>query len=107
MYKRQLQQTYSQLQEMRSYYELKNIDIDRYNINGHYRQVMIAPREMDESKPKTWINQRLKYTHGYGIVMSPVNEVTSEGLPNLFIKDIPPVSDTDLQVERPEIYRCV
>lgn len=101
---RPLQQTYSQLQEMRSYYELKNIDIDRYNINGHYRQVMIAPREMDESQAKTWINQRLKYTHGYGIVMSPVNEVTSEGLPNLFIKDIPPVSDTDLQVERPEIY---
>lgn len=105
---RPLQQTYSQLQEMRLYYELKNIDVDRYNINGQYRQVMISPRELNQEQlpeqAKTWVNQRLKYTHGYGIVMSPVNEVTGEGLPNLFIKDIPPASSVDLKVERPEIY---
>ncbi|GBF34955.1 hypothetical protein DCCM_4075 [Desulfocucumis palustris] len=105
---RPLQQTYSQLQEMRLYYELKNIDVDRYNINGQYRQVMISARELNQEQlseqAKTWVNQRLKYTHGYGIVMSPVNEVTGEGLPNLFIKDIPPASGVDLKVERPEIY---
>lgn len=101
---RPLQQTYSQLQEMRSYYELSNIDVDRYMIDGRYRQVMLSAREMDEAQAKTWINQRLKYTHGYGIVMTPVNEISSEGLPNLFIKDIPPVSSIDLEVTRPEIY---
>jgi len=105
---RPLQQTYSQLQEMRLYYELKNIDIDRYNINGQYRQVMVAARELNQEQlpeqAKTWVNQRLKYTHGYGVVMSPVNEVSSEGLPNLFIKDIPPSSSIDLKVEKPEIY---
>ncbi len=105
---RPIQQTYSQLQEMRLYYELKNIDIDRYKINGQYRQVMIAPREMNQEKlsetAKTWVNQRLKYTHGYGVVMSPVNEVSGEGLPNLFIKDIPPTSSIDIKVDRPEIY---
>jgi uncharacterized membrane protein (UPF0182 family) len=105
---RPLQQTYGQLQEMRLYYELKNIDVDRYHINGQYRQVMIAAREMNQEKlsdqAKTWVNQRLKYTHGYGVVMSSVNEVSGEGLPNLFVKDIPPVSNIDLQVKSPEIY---
>ncbi|MCL6478342.1 MAG: UPF0182 family protein [Peptococcaceae bacterium] len=105
---RPLQQTYAQIQEMRTYYELKNIDVDRYMINGQYRQLMISPRELNQQQlpdnAKTWINQRLKYTHGYGVVASPVNEVTSEGLPQLMIKDIPPVSNIDLKVERPEIY---
>ncbi|AQS59165.1 UPF0182 family protein [Desulforamulus ferrireducens] len=103
-----LQQTYSQLQEMRLYYELKNIDVDRYMINGEYRQVMLAVREMNQNQlqqqAQTWINQRLVYTHGYGVAMSPVNEVTGEGLPNFFLKDIPPVGPTDIQVTRPEIY---
>ncbi len=105
---RPLQQTYSQLQEMRTYYEFKDIDVDRYVINGRYRQVMLAARELNvDSLPeqsKTWVNQHLQYTHGYGIAMSPVNEVTGEGLPQFFIKDIPPVSQTNLEVERPEIY---
>ena len=103
-----LQQTYSQLQEMRTYYEFKDIDIDRYNIDGEYRQVMLAARELNQEllpeQAKTWVNQRLKYTHGYGIAMSPVTEITGEGLPNLLIKDIPPTTSTNLKVNRPEIY---
>ncbi|MDQ0287645.1 uncharacterized membrane protein (UPF0182 family) [Desulfofundulus luciae] len=105
---RPLQQTYSQLQEMRLYYQLKNIDIDRYIIDGRYRQVMVAARELNQSQlppqAQTWVNLHLKYTHGYGIVMSPVNEVTREGLPRFLIKDIPPATHTDLKIERPEIY---
>ncbi len=105
---RPLQQTYAQIQEMRTYYELKSIDVDRYMINGKYRQLMVSPRELNQQQlpdnAKTWVNQKLKYTHGYGVVASPVNEVTSEGLPQLMIKDIPPVSNIDLKVERPEIY---
>ncbi|ABO50322.1 protein of unknown function UPF0182 [Desulforamulus reducens MI-1] len=103
-----LRQTYSQLQEMRLYYEFKNIDIDRYAIDEEYRQIMIAVREMNQDQlpqqAKTWINQRLKYTHGYGIAMSPVNEVSGEGLPHFFLKDIPPVASTNIKINRPEIY---
>ncbi len=105
---RPLQETYQQLQGIRPYYELKNIDIDRYLINGEYRQVMLAARELDQAQlsdtAKTWINQRLKYTHGYGITMNPVNKMTSEGLPDLFIKNIPPTSTIDKEVTQPEIY---
>ncbi|NPV73770.1 MAG: UPF0182 family protein [Pelotomaculum sp.] len=103
-----LQQTYGQLQEMRLYYEFKDIDVDRYIVNGRYRQVMVAARELNQehlpAQAKTWVNQRLKFTHGYGIAMSPVNELTGEGLPAFFLKDIPPTGPTDLQVTRPEIY---
>lgn len=105
---RPLQQTYSQLQEIRPYYELQNIDTDRYTIDGVYRQVMVAARELDQdklsAKAQTWVNKRLQYTHGYGIVMSPVNEVTPDGLPRLFIKNIPPVNSVDLHITRPEVY---
>jgi len=104
-----LQETYSQVQEMRPYYELKKVDIDRYIINNEIRQVMLAARELDQSKlsqtAQTWVNQRLKYTHGYGVVMSPVNEVAPEGLPKFFLKDIPPQSFVEgVNVDRPEIY---
>ncbi len=102
------EQTYSQLQEMRTYYEFSDIDIDRYVIDGEYRQVMLAPRELNQSQlsaqAQTWVNQRLVYTHGYGVAMSPVNEVTSEGLPKFFIKDIPPKTVDDIPIDRPEIY---
>lgn len=105
---RPLQQTYSQLQTMRTYYEFKDIDIDRYNIDGQYRQVMLAARELNQNllpdQAKTWVNEHLKYTHGYGIAMSPVTDITGEGLPNLLIKDIPPKTSTNLKVNRPEIY---
>ncbi|MGI6548789.1 MAG: UPF0182 family protein [Syntrophomonadales bacterium] len=100
-----LKTTLQAIQEIRPYYKFHDIDIDRYIIDGRYRQVMLAPRELSqENTPKTWVNQRLEYTHGYGLTMSPVNEVAQEGLPVMFIKDIPPRSSVDVKVERPEVY---
>jgi len=106
---RPLTQTYKQTQEMRLYYDLSGIDIDRYDINGSYTEVMIAPREMNQERlqAKTWVNLHLVYTHGFGVVMSPVNSVTKEGMPNYLIKDIPPVytvPDEELQIDVPQIY---
>jgi uncharacterized membrane protein (UPF0182 family) len=101
-------ETYKQLQEMRLYYEFGQVDVDRYVLNGQETQVMIAPREIEirrlAEQAQTWVNQRLKYTHGYGLCMSPVNEVTSGGLPVFSVKDIPPKASVDLTIERPEIY---
>ena len=98
--------TYSQLQEIRTYYKFGDVDNDRYVINGEYRQTMLSPREISyEALPsRSWVNEHLTYTHGYGAVLSPVNRVTSEGLPDFFIKDIPPVSSINIKVTRPEIY---
>ncbi len=99
--------TFSQLQEIRTYYEFASVDNDRYTINGEIRQIMLSPRELSsESLPnKNWINERLTFTHGYGIAAGPVNQVTAEGLPVLFVKDLPPKSDVkELSVTRPEIY---
>jgi len=101
-----LLQTYSQLQEIRTYYKFLGVDNDRYMINGEYRQVMLSPRELSYAAlpSRTWVNEHLTYTHGYGAVMSPVNRISREGLPEFFIKDIPPVSSTDVRITRPEIY---
>ncbi len=101
-----LLQTYAQLQEMRTYYKFTGVDNDRYTINGEYRQVMISPREISYPAlpSRTWVNEHLAYTHGYGVVMGPVNRISPEGLPEFFIKDIPPVSTTPIKVTRPEIY---
>ncbi len=99
--------TFSQLQEIRTYYEFASVDNDRYTINGEVRQIMLSPRELSsESLPnRNWINERLTFTHGYGVAASPVNQVTTEGLPVLFVKDLPPVSSVkELAVTRPEIY---
>jgi hypothetical protein len=105
---RPLLSTYRQLQEIRLYYEFKDVDVDRYRLNGNYQQVMLSARELAfnqiPQEARTWVNQRLKYTHGYGLVMSPVDRVTADGLPELYIKDIPPVSQIDLQVSQPAIY---
>ena len=105
---RPLLQTYRQIQSIRLYYDFNNVDVDRYLINNQYRQIMLAARELvvDQLPPQanTWVNRHLIYTHGYGLALSPVNEVTSEGLPRLFIKDLPPSSVPDLKIERPEIY---
>lgn len=105
---RPLLSTYRQLQEIRLYYRFQDVDIDRYTIDGNYRQVMLSARELSYAqvpeRARTWVNQRLKYTHGYGLVMSPVNKITPQGLPEFFIKDIPPVSQVDLQVTRSGIY---
>jgi uncharacterized membrane protein (UPF0182 family) len=98
--------TYSQLQEIRTYYKFIDVDNDRYTINGEYRQVMLSPRELSyRALPsRTWINERIIYTHGYGVVLGPVNRISPEGLPEFFIKDIPPVSSADIKITRPEIY---
>lgn len=105
---RPLLSTYRQLQEIRLYYRFWDVDIDRYTLNGDYRQVMTSARELSAdalpAEAQTWINQQLKFTHGYGIVMSPVNEVTPDGLPKLLIKNIPPVSEVDLTIDQPRIY---
>jgi len=105
---RPLLQTYRQIQAIRLYYDFTNVDVDRYIIDGQFRQVMLAARELDVNqlppKARTWVNRHLIYTHGYGIALSPVNEVTKEGLPQLFIKDLPPAFETDLSLAQPEIY---
>jgi len=103
---RPLKQTYNNLQGIRLYYEFNDIDIDRYMINGKYTQVFLAAREMNQEKleVKTWINEHLQFTHGYGVALSSVNDVTSDGQPQLLIKNIPPISSTDLIISRPEIY---
>jgi len=103
-----LLQTFNQLQSLRLYYQFSNISMDRYVIDGQYRQIFLAPRELNTDrlteKAKTWINLHLKYTHGYGVVVAPVNEVTPEGQPKLMVRNIPPTTDTDLILTRPEIY---
>ncbi len=106
---RALDAVYKQFQEIRLYYEFRDVDIDRYTIDNNYRQVMVSAREMEidnlPDQSQTFVNQRFKYTHGYGITLTTVNDFTPEGLPNLLIKDIPPkASYPSLEVERPEIY---
>jgi uncharacterized membrane protein (UPF0182 family) len=98
--------TFSQLQEIRTYYEFLDVDNDRYEINGELRQVMLSPRELVPSSlpSRIWINEKLTYTHGYGACLGPVNQVTREGLPEFFIKNIPPISTSPIEVKRPEIY---
>jgi len=98
--------TYGQLQEIRTYYKFQDVDNDRYTINGEYRQVMLSPRELSyRALPaRTWVNEHLTYTHGYGAVLGPVNRISREGLPEFFIKDIPPVSSANIKITRPEIY---
>jgi len=98
--------TYQQIQELRPYYKFRDVDIDRYVINGTYRQVMLSPRELavEELPEQTWQNRHLFYTHGYGLCLSPVNQVTEEGLPDLFIQGIPPRSSIDLEISRPGVY---
>jgi uncharacterized membrane protein (UPF0182 family) len=101
-----LLQTFGQLQEIRTYYDFLSVDDDRYHIDGQYRQVLLSPRELNPASlpTRTFINERLTFTHGMGLTLGPVNEVTSEGLPVLFIKDLPPSSHVSLKVTRPEIY---
>ena len=103
-----LKQTFSQLQEIRLYYEFMNVDVDRYMINGKPQQVMLSARELDSSQlsaqAQTWTNKHLVYTHGYGLCMTPVNEVTVDGLPEFFVKNLPPVTKHGLKITRPEIY---
>jgi len=103
---RPLKDTYNQIQSFRLYYDFNDIDVDRYVIDGNYRQVMLSARELSAEKlageAQTWVNRRLQFTHGYGLALSPVNKITTQGLPELLIKDIPPVGG--FNIERPQIY---
>jgi uncharacterized membrane protein (UPF0182 family) len=101
-----LLQTFGQLQEIRTYYDFVSVDDDRYWIDGKYRQILLSPRELNvRSLPtRTFINEHLTFTHGMGLTLSPVNQVTTEGLPVLFIKDLPPASTVSLSIKRPQIY---
>ena len=103
---RPTKQFYNQRQGIRLYYQFNDVDIDRYMINGQYSQVFLAAREIDYKKINDqWINQYIKYTHGYGIALSPVNTITSEGQPKLLVSNIPPQSNvTNLRVTEPRIY---
>ncbi len=99
---------YNSLQGFRRYYQFKNIDVDRYMIDGKYTQVFLSARELNQEKiddrSKTWVNKHLKYTHGYGLAVSPTNKVNEVGQPELIVKNIPPQTDTELKIEEPRIY---
>jgi hypothetical protein len=102
-------QTFQQVQEIRPYYVFPNVDVDRYTIDGVYSQVMLSGRELDTNRlpaqAQNWVNEKLQYTHGYGVAMSPVTTVTPEGLPKFIIKDLPPVSvSKDIEITQPGIY---
>ena len=103
---RPLQSIYNQIQFFRTYYDFLDVDVDRYELNGETRQVLISARELSPEKldpeAQTWVNQRLKFTHGYGAAMSPVTAFTEEGEPEFFLQDLPPKGD--LSLTRPEVY---
>lgn len=103
---RPLLTTYQQIQRIKQYYEFSDVDIDRYQLNGVSTQVMLSARELDATQlpSKTWINRHLVYTHGYGVVVSPVNKVTPQGLPDLLVQDLPPSAKPPFELVRPEIY---
>ncbi|MGH9604201.1 MAG: UPF0182 family protein [Terracidiphilus sp.] len=104
-----LQDTLRQIQEIRTYYDFPDIDIDRYELGGQLREVMLAARELNLNKlppsSSNWINDKLIYTHGYGVTMNPVNGFTSEGLPTLYLSNMPVQSTVpNLNVTQPQIY---
>jgi uncharacterized protein len=103
---RPLLDTFGQLQEIRPYYDFVSVDNDRYTINGEYRQIMLSARELNSTAlpNRNWINERLAFTHGYGLTLGPVNQVTQEGLPVLYVGDLPLVSTVDLEVKEPSLY---
>jgi uncharacterized membrane protein (UPF0182 family) len=101
-------QVYNQLQGIRPYYVFNDVDVDRYVIDGDYKQVFLSARELDQDRlneqARTWVNQYLKYTHGFGITVSTVNNVTPQGQPEILVKNIPPTTETDFNIQKPEIY---
>jgi uncharacterized membrane protein (UPF0182 family) len=101
-----LLETFGQIQEIRTYYDFVSVDNDRYLVNGALRQVMLSARELNsQSLPnRTWVNERLTFTHGYGLTLGPVNEVTEEGLPVLFVRDLPPVTAEGFDIKQPSLY---
>lgn len=106
---RPTKEAFNQLQGLRGYYSFNDVDIDRYMLNGKLTQVFLSVREMNkerlEDKAKNWINTKLKYTHGYGIAMAPVNRLTSSGQPEMIMRNVPVQSQYDiLNLEKPQIY---
>ncbi len=106
---RALRENLKQQQEIRLYYSFYDVDVDRYIINGEYRQMMLSIRELDKAslaeKSKTWVSQHFIYTHGYGLVMTPVHEIQGEGRPNLMVKNIPSEENIpEIEIKRPQIY---
>lgn len=106
---RPLLETFRQLQSLRAYYTFADVDIDRYRVRGRQQQLMLAVRELDTSRlppqARTWVNEHLVYTHGYGVVAAPVHRVSEEGLPELWLRDVPPRWQfEELRIDRPEIY---
>ncbi|MFL9911853.1 UPF0182 family membrane protein [Paraburkholderia sp. RL17-337-BIB-A] len=103
-----LMDTYAQLQEIRTYYKFLAVDIDRYRLDAGYRQVMLSARELEPSmlpaSAQTWVNLHLLFTHGNGVVMSPVTEKSTEGLPSFYLQDIPPVAHGGPAVREPRLY---
>jgi uncharacterized membrane protein (UPF0182 family) len=100
--------SYRQLQELRPYYAFLDADVDRYTVNGVYRQTMLSPRELNidglPAQAQTWVNQHITYTHGFGVAMSAVNQVTNDGSPDFLVQDVPPQSVAGLEIEQPRIY---
>ncbi len=106
---RALDSVFKQFQEIRLYYEFKDVDIDRYTLKGDYREVMVSARELEQRNlpegSRTFVNRRFKYTHGYGLTLTDVREFTEQGLPHLLVKNIPPETQfPSLELERPQIY---
>ncbi|MBT8196865.1 MAG: UPF0182 family protein, partial [Acidimicrobiia bacterium] len=103
-----LTRTYAQLQDIRTFYGIGDVDVDRYLIDGELTQVMVSARELDEPNippPGGWVNDRLVYTHGFGAVLSPANAVTQDGQPDFFVGDIPPESRFEsLTIDQPRVY---
>jgi uncharacterized protein len=101
-----LLETFGQIQEIRTYYDFASVDNDRYMIDGKLRQVMLSARELNSASlpARTWVNERLTFTHGYGLTLGPVNQVTSEGLPVLFVRNLPPETIPDLKIDEPSLY---
>jgi uncharacterized membrane protein (UPF0182 family) len=101
-----LLQTYGQIQSIRTYYDFVSVDDDRYLVSGELRQVLLAPRELNTAAlpTRTFVNEHLTYTHGMGVTLGPSNQVTTEGLPVLWIKDLPPASTVPITITRPQIY---
>ena len=101
-------QGYRQLQSIRTYYEFPDVDVDRYVINGKKEQVLVSAREMNSAQlpeaSQTWLNRHLVYTHGFGLVMSPVNAADTRGMPQFIIGDVPPRTTSDLKTDQPRIY---
>ncbi len=100
--------SYRQLQELRPYYSFLDADVDRYTVGGVYRETMLSPRELNidglPAQAQTWVNQHITYTHGFGVAMSAVNQVTSDGSPDFLVQDVPPQSVAGLEITQPRIY---